>query len=65
MVEITVYASFPTDLDVPLNLSPDNWTWISCLTIPVDRLLELNLCSKPYKWIRFARSNPRCRGPSL
>lgn len=54
MAVITVFASFPTEITVPPNLLPDNWRWVACLTLPVDKLLQLKLSLKPYKWIRYA-----------
>ena len=28
--------------------------WVYCLDIPVDKLKQLYLSMKPYKWIRYA-----------
>lgn len=52
--EITVYAELPFSLTKPLDLAPENWSWVHCLTFPVGDLLRLKLSSKLYKWIRYA-----------
>ncbi|PPQ85754.1 hypothetical protein CVT25_003071 [Psilocybe cyanescens] len=54
--EIQVYASFPrvVTLDGALNLDADNWQWVQCLALPLERLEALHFSSKPYKWIRYA-----------
>lgn len=54
VAEITVYATLPADLTRPLDLTPDNWSWVHCLTFPIDDLVKLELSVKPYKWIRYA-----------
>ncbi|KAH8995407.1 hypothetical protein EDB92DRAFT_1943397 [Lactarius akahatsu] len=56
--QIVVYASLPltVSLDTDLDLSPINWHWVPCLTLPLKKLNELpgHLSERPYKWIRYA-----------
>jgi hypothetical protein len=54
--QINVHTSLPLtvapggDLDV----NPNNWCWIHCLTIPLETLNTLHPSQKSYKWIRYA-----------
>ncbi|KAH9173581.1 hypothetical protein EDB89DRAFT_1850092 [Lactarius sanguifluus] len=56
--QIVVYASLPltVSLDTDLDLSPTNWRWVPCLTLPLGKFNELpgHLWERPYKWIRYA-----------
>ncbi|KAH9021277.1 hypothetical protein EDB83DRAFT_2431646 [Lactarius deliciosus] len=56
--QIVVYASLPltVSLDTDIDLSPTNWHWVPCLTLPLGKFNELpgHLSERPYKWIRYA-----------
>ncbi|KAF8063519.1 hypothetical protein FPV67DRAFT_1782997 [Lyophyllum atratum] len=54
--EIQVYAPFPRIVapGADLNLDPDNWHWVHCLTLPLEILDVLQFSPRPYKWIRYA-----------
>jgi hypothetical protein len=53
---ISVYAQFPKNVvpNTELDLDPANWEWQECLAFPVQRLNDLELSFRPYKWIRYA-----------
>ena len=53
---INVHASLPrtVKLGADLNLDADNWEWVHCLALPLEKLNALRLSHKPYKWIRYA-----------
>ncbi|TFK23859.1 hypothetical protein FA15DRAFT_670067 [Coprinopsis marcescibilis] len=53
---IQVYASFPraVALGADLDVSPSNWHWIHCLTLPLETLTALQFSQRPYKWIRYS-----------
>lgn len=51
---VTVYVELPSSLTRPLDLAQSNWSWVHCLTFPIDDLLKLKLSRKLYKWIRYA-----------
>ena len=51
MAVIRVHAQFPKH---PSTLASSEWTWVHCLTIPVDKLKALKLSNKPFKWIRYS-----------
>ena len=55
LVNVKVHAPLPHDLEnTGANSSFDNWLWIHCLTLPVEKLNALQLSSRPYKWICIA-----------
>lgn len=45
---IRVYAQLHS------NLEDTNWSWIHCLTFPIQKLNSLQFTSKLYKWLRYA-----------
>ncbi|TFK17750.1 hypothetical protein FA15DRAFT_689918 [Coprinopsis marcescibilis] len=51
-----VYAQFPRAVTIgaELDISPSNWRWIHCLTLPLQTLIAIQISQKPYKWIRYA-----------
>src|SRR6266567_8591013 len=53
---INVHALLPlaVELGADLNLHPDNWCWVHCLTLPLEKLNALQFSQAPYKWIRYA-----------
>jgi hypothetical protein len=54
--QINVYASLPQTVvpDGNLNLHPDNWQWVHCLTLPLETLNTRQFSPRPFKWIRYA-----------
>ena len=53
--KIEIYASLPLSVahDGILDVHPDNWEWMHCLTIPLNSPI-LDISYKPFKWLRFA-----------
>jgi hypothetical protein len=53
---INVYAPLPQTVAPGgnINLHPNNWQWVHCLTLPLETLIIQQFSSKPYKWIRYA-----------
>ena len=54
--QINVYASLPQNviLDTGNSLRRTDWSWVHCLSLPIEELNELRLSHRPYKWIRYA-----------
>ena len=53
---ISVHAQLPKNvvLDPKHDLSSAKWEWVNCLNFHVNKLNDLQLSLKPYKWIRFS-----------
>ncbi|KAI0282245.1 hypothetical protein BC826DRAFT_1110871 [Russula brevipes] len=52
---ITVFSLFLIDVVPHLKVDLDafNWEWEECLAFPVNRLNNLHLSLKPFKWIQY------------
>jgi len=52
---IDVYAPLPLAVEpgAALNLNVDNWEWVHCLTLPLERFNKLQLSRRPYRWIPY------------
>jgi hypothetical protein len=56
MAQINVYASLPLTVATSgdLDLNPNNWCWVHCLTFSLGTLNALHSSQKSYKWICYA-----------
>ena len=52
---ITIRAQLPQNIvrDPRHDLNSAEWEWVNCLKFPINKLNDLQLSSRPYKWIRF------------
>jgi len=53
---INVYALLPLVVEpgADLDLNPTNWSWVHCLTLPLETLNAVHLSRRPYRWILYA-----------
>ncbi|TFY67402.1 hypothetical protein EVG20_g3957 [Dentipellis fragilis] len=54
MAKIIVHAQFPISPSPDARTDPANWVWQPCLAFPADKLADLHLSLRPFKWIRYA-----------